>query len=406
MGKLTEGSADELEVPAGSRDVQAFDDALPGFGIRKFAKGHASYFVKYNVGRQQRRKTLGRVVRGNLRAMRLEASAILAKARLGHDTVAIAKAAAAKTTVTLGAVIPRYLEARRGELRPKTYQEAERYLQRSWAPLHGMAIDEISRKDAVAVVDELERTGKVGADRARTALSALLAWGIDRGYLASNVTADIRPRAQNGARERVLNEPELVATWNACDGEDDFNRIVRLLLLTGQRRSEIGGLSWPEIDLDKRQLELPSERTKNGKPHIVCLSDEALTILSAVPRRPGRELLFGYSASGFAGWSKSKRALDARLPIMSPWRLHDLRRTFVTGANELGVAPHIVEHCINHTSGARGGVAGTYNKSELLPERRRAFDLWAAHIASLVSGKASKIVPLIRSQSIGIDAAE
>src|SRR5688572_3728651 len=112
MPKFTEGFADKLTVPPGARDVQAFDDELPGFGIRKFAKGHASYFVKFNVGRQQRRKTLGKVVRGNLKAMRLEASAILARARLGVDTVAVARAAAAKTPVTLGTLVPLYLAAR------------------------------------------------------------------------------------------------------------------------------------------------------------------------------------------------------------------------------------------------------------------------------------------------------
>ena len=96
MSKLTEGFADKLIVPAGARDVQVFDDELPGFGIRKFDSGKASYFVKFNVGRQQRRKTLGAVVRGNLKAMRLEASAILAKARLGMDVVADAKAAASR----------------------------------------------------------------------------------------------------------------------------------------------------------------------------------------------------------------------------------------------------------------------------------------------------------------------
>ena len=98
MAKFTEGFADKLRVPEGARDVQAFDDELPGFGIRKFASGKAAYFVKFTIGTQQRRKTLGRAVRGNLRAMRLEASAILAKARLGTDVVAIARADAARTS--------------------------------------------------------------------------------------------------------------------------------------------------------------------------------------------------------------------------------------------------------------------------------------------------------------------
>src|SRR5262245_30706807 len=177
MPKFTEGFADKLTVPPGARDVQVFDDELPGFGIRKFAKGHASYFVKYNVGRQQRRKTLGKVVRGNLKAMRLEASQVLAKARLGTDVVAVARAAAARSTATLGEIVPRYLDARQGDLRPKSHSEAKRYLEQSWAPLHTVAIDGITRQSIVGVVDTLERAnGRVAADRARVALSGLFSW--------------------------------------------------------------------------------------------------------------------------------------------------------------------------------------------------------------------------------------
>jgi hypothetical protein len=146
MAKFVEGFAGKLEVPAGAKDVQAFDDELPGFGIRKFASGAASYFVKYNVGTQQRRKTLGRVLKGNLKAMRLGASKILAQARLGTDLVAEAKAAG-KPITTLGQVIPLYLAAREKELRDKTYTEISRYLEKTWKPLHGRAIDDIGRRD-------------------------------------------------------------------------------------------------------------------------------------------------------------------------------------------------------------------------------------------------------------------
>ena len=104
----------------------------------------------------------------------------------------------------------------------------------------------------------------MSADRARVALSGLFSWAIDRGYLDSNPTPNIRARAQGGARERVLNEAELAAIWNACDGEDDFSRIVRLLILTGQRRAEIGHLAWPEINPEKRQIELPEAAPRMG----------------------------------------------------------------------------------------------------------------------------------------------
>ena len=114
-------------------------------------------FADRLVGQQQRRKTLGKVVRGNLKAMRLEASAILAKARLGTDVVAVARAAAAKNTATLGELVPKYLAARESELRPKSHFEATRYLGRSWAPLHALPVEAITRQNVVGIVDNLER---------------------------------------------------------------------------------------------------------------------------------------------------------------------------------------------------------------------------------------------------------
>ncbi|AHB49355.1 integrase [Hyphomicrobium nitrativorans NL23] len=421
MAKIVEGYADRLRVPAGARDVQVFDDDLPGFGIRKFASGKASYFVKYNVGAQQRRKTLGRAVRGNLKAMRLEASGILAKAHLGTDVVAVAKAAAAKNTATLGDLVPKYLDAREADLRLKSHFEVKRYLERSWRSLHRHPIDAITRQNVVLIVDQLaEASGKVAADRARMALSGLFGWAIDRGYLDSNPTLNVRARAQGTARSRVLTEAELVEVWNACL-DDDYGRIVRILMLTGQRRAEIGDLERGEADGDKRQIELPEHRTKNGRAHIVPLSDSAMDLLEAAGafEKDGRDLVFGYGAGGYGGWSKSKAELDARISearderakqtkskakVMPPWTLHDLRRSFVTHVSERGFAqPHVVEAIVNHVSGAKAGVAGIYNRASYLAEKRQALELWANHLKALVDGRSgSNVVPLTRDQGGGV----
>jgi integrase len=404
MPKFIEGLADKLQVPAGARDAQIFDDELPGFGIRKFSKGHASYFVKYNVGRQQRRKTLGKVVRGNLKAMRLEASGILAKARLGTDVVAVAKAAAAKNTATLGKLVPKYLDARESELRSKSMIEVTRYLERAWLPLHALPIDAITRQNVVSVVDELATSsGKVSADRARTALSALFGWAIDKGYLDANPTLNVRARATGGARERVLSEAELVEVWKACQDAGEFGAVVRLLILTGQRRTEIGDLAWSELDLGKRQIDLPERRTKNGRAHIVPLSDETVAILGALTRGD-RGLVFGRGAGGLSGWSAAKLLLDERLAEsrgepMPGWTIHDIRRSFVTHISECGIAqPHVVEAIVNHISGAKAGVAGVYNRASYLNEKRQALELWGAHVTALVEGRAGKIVPLRHAQ--------
>ena len=255
-----------------------------------------------------------------------------------------------------------------------------------------------------ALDDIASEQGEVAADRARTALSGLFGWAIDGGYCDVNPTLNIRPRTPKRARDRVLTESELVEVWRAA-GDSEYGTIVKLLMLTGQRRREIGDLGWSEIDLEKRQIELPAERTKAGRQHIIPLSEPAVAIIRTIGRRKGRDLVFGQRAGGFSGWSKAKAELDCRIACdrkkagvkdpMPPWRIHDLRRSFVTHVNESGFAqPHIVEAIVNHISGHLAGVAGVYNKALYLAERRQALVLWAEHVTGLVDGRGRTVVPL------------
>jgi integrase len=160
---------------------------------------------------------------------------------------------------------------------------------------------------------------------------------------------------------------------------------------------------------DKRQIDLPAGRTKNHRAHLVPLSDEALAILESIKQRKGRDFIFGRGAGGFSGWSKAKRELDTRIAAgrakagikkaMPGWRIHDLRRSFITHINERGFAqPHVVEAIVNHISGHLAGVAGTYNRAQYLAERRRALEVWGLHITNLLEASASKIVPFRKRQ--------
>ena len=422
MPKLIEGFADKLHVPPGKRDVLVFDDehkdAVPGFGIRKFASGKATYFIKYNVGGRQRKQSLGAVTRGNLKAMRLLASEVKARARLGQDLIAEKKAAEDKPKVaTLGQVVPGYLAVKKPDLRARSYLEVKRHLEKAWKPLHKHAVDAISRAEIVGIVDHVEHnSGPVAADRAKTSLSGLFAWAIADGYakdaqnrrlrLEANPCINIDARSAS-KRSRVLSEGELVEIWKACL-DDDYGRIIRLLILCGQRRTEIGSLAWPEVDLSKRQIDFPGVRTRNGKPHIVPLSDGALAILAHVNREGSRDYIFGRGTGGFSGWSKAKAELDARVQAarevadirkpMPAWVLHDLRRSFVTHINERGFAqPHVVKSIVNHISGHLAGVAGVYNKAQYLAERRQALALWGEHVNALVDGRQGTVVALKRA---------
>jgi hypothetical protein len=271
MATLSEEFAAKLVVPDDKKELLVFDDALPGFGLRKFASGKASWFVKFNVGSQQRKVTLGNALAPKSYAeAKKRAGKILSDARVGIDArPAIeerkAKASAGAEAATVGELVPRYLVAAEKRLSPGWLVDVKRYLERSWKPLHSKAAEAITRAQIVNVLDGIEEEqGATSADRARACLSAFFAWAIDRGHRStSNPVADIAKRATSGPRERVLSETELVAIWKACL-DDTYGRVVKLLILTAQRRTEIGGLMPSEVDLARREIALPGARTKTG----------------------------------------------------------------------------------------------------------------------------------------------
>jgi integrase len=377
-----------LKVPPGARDVQIFDDKLPGFGLRKFASGKASFFVKFNVGKQQRRMSLGVATASGLEDARAAAEKILAKARLGDDAQAAKKAERAKRASTLGSLIPQYLATRAADIAPSYFTATSRYLNEHWKPMHGCAIEAVERRDVVRVLDNIaDDCGKVAADRARAALSGFYAWAIDRSHADTTPVLHVKNRANGGGRDRVLSEDELAQVWRAAVGMGDYGVILRLLILTGQRKSEIGDLSWPEIDVQHKQIELPATRTKNKRAHIVPLSELAMAIINEVLRRNRRDFLFGGGSRGFQGWSRCKARLDEQLPKdMEPWCVHDLRRSVITHLNERGFAdPHVIEAIANHVSGHKAFVAGIYNRSAYAAQKRAGLDTWAAHVKKMVS---------------------
>ena len=235
-----------------------------------------------------------------------------------------------------------------------------------------------------------------------SALSGLFAWAIERGYVTGTPVLHIKRRAGTVSRERTLSPAELREVWRAATTVGgDYERIIKLLILTGQRKTEIGRLDWVEINeggaLGKR-IDLPGERTKNHQPHMVPLAEQAMGCLPA--KRNSTTMLFGRFDKGFSGWSKAKkeldmaildarRAADRKAKPMSHWVIHDLRRTFVTLIGDTGIAqPHVVEAIVNHVSGTKAGVAGVYNKALYWEERRKALDAWGRYVGGLVNAEA------------------
>jgi integrase len=228
-------------------------------------------------------------------------------------------------------------------------------------------------------------------------LAKFLSWCAGEGFIDTN-PAQFTNKNPEQSRDRVLADAELRTIWHALP-EGDYRDIVRLLLLTGQRKSEIGDLQRDEIDLDSAVITLPPARTKNRAKHTVPLSAPALEILKARMHEDGRGPVFGIGKGdrGFSGWSRCKARLDAAVQIKPPFVIHDLRRTVSTGLGNIGIAPHIIEQILNHQSGAKAGVSGVYNKSVYEPETRAALDRWANHLMTIVEGRESNITPLKRA---------
>jgi integrase len=291
---------------------------------------------------------------------------------------------------TLKALAEQYLAVKESEVRPRTLTETKRYLQESYfKPLHALPVDGVTRRDVAARVLIIGReNGQVAAARARNAISGMFAWAMENGLAEMNPTVGTaRPRVPP-SRSRVLSDAEILAIWRATEEPTDFNRIVRLLITTGQRRSEVGGIALGECNLDRAAWVLPARRAKNGREHEVPLGSLALQVLGSVPQVVGQDCLFGRTNRGFTTWALSKKALDARLgDQVRPWTLHDLRRTCATRLGDLGAEPHIIEALLNHQSGHKRGVAGVYNKSKYAAAVKAAVAMWNNHITALIEGR-------------------
>jgi integrase len=283
---------------------------------------------------------------------------------------------------TFGAELDRYLERKQSALKPRSMVEIERHLRVQCKSLHNLRLGEIDRRTIALTLADIEaESGPVTRNRARASLSAFFTWAIKEGLAEVNVVSGTAQANEGPSRERTLTQAELVQVLRALSADPGpFSDIVRLLILTGQRRDEIGGLKWSEIDLERNLIVFGAERIKNKRQHELPMSAQVRAILADYPRSGG-EFVWGRR---WSSWSRSKANLDGKLDGMAEWRLHDLRRTAATQMAELGVLPHIIGAVLNHVSGHRAGVAGIYNRARYADEMRLVLQRWADHIDGLM----------------------
>jgi integrase len=390
--KLTETAVAKLKLPPSKSETIVFDDDVAGLGLRLREGGSRTWVYQYKIGTQQRRISLGKFPAMPPAMARKTAAKLQAEVRLGNDPAAVKAEKQGRAAETFGAVLKTYLARRRGQIRDSSLTEVERHLSRNLAPLHSLPLAKVDRRTIAAQLARLtNEAGPIQTNRTRASLSKFLNWCLAEGLTETNATIGTNKNVEK-SRDRVLSNAELAAIWNALP-DNDYGAIVRLLILTAQRASEIADLRWSEINLERSVIVLPSSRTKNHRVHIVPLSPMARAILEARRQRDGRDFVFGIGEGGFSGWSKSKAHLDAALNI-APFVIHDIRRSVATGMAEIGIPPHIIEAVLNHVSGHKGGVAGIYNRATYETEKATALGRWGEHVAAIVEGRESKVTPL------------
>jgi len=380
------------------------NEAVKGFGVRR-QQGDPVYVIKFRIFGRQRFVTIGR--HGSPwtpEKARREARRLLGLVASGKDPQSEKAEARAKAADTFGKVAEAYLKYARRKQKPRSYSETERHLLTGWKPLHSASIFDLSRRHIAGRLAQIETEGgPTSAARARAAASAMFNWAIREGFeISANPVIGTNRPTEPKSRERVLTDAELAEIWAACR-DDDYGCIVKLLMLTGQRRDEVGGMHLSEIEMHKKLWTIPGPRTKNHREHRLPLSDIAVALIEAASRRTDRAFLFGAGPRrngdrprGFSGWSKAKANLDKKIlatrqatdpdATALSWRLHDLRRTCATVmADRLGVLPYIVEAVLNHVSGHKAGVAGVYNLANYEAQVRDALTEWSRHVISVVS---------------------
>jgi len=399
--KLTEKTVAGLKLPPGVDERLFSDDDLTGLSLRlrRGANGVArSWVYRYAIAGASRKVTFD-FAGHNLTAARKRAGDLQARLRLGHDPAQQRARTRADAEQTVVAALQTYLPQKRLTLRPRSYTEVERHLLTYWKPLHRLPLRTVTARDVNArYLAVAKDSGRTTATNSWRSLSAFFGWCLRQGLVERNPTLGVE-RFPDRKRDRVLSAAEIKMVWDATAGADDYSAVVRLLLLTGCRASEIAALTWDEIYSDR--IMLPPERTKNKRQHVIPLTITMRAILNGRERRPGKKHVFGrHHDRPFTGWGESKAALDARIKAagvtMKPWTNHDARRSFATGLGELGVEPHVIEAAINHASGFRHGVAGNYNHAKLERQVRQAFNLWDAHVREVVEGRVAgdRVVPL------------
>jgi len=404
-----------------------WDEKLAGFGLKVTPAGSKVYVyqyrmaapgmadrttpARYTIGKhgnltpeqaRKRAQELAAMVDAGIDPREAEADQRKAKDEAKHKAQERARL---ETDLAFSRMADLWLTAYEYELerRPSSIRQAKLVVENHLKPALGnKPIPHVDRADLQPIIDAVPVVQKAMRRTVFAYASILFGWAAKRGDIARNPLVDMAKPPAPKARDRVLTDDELAEVWSAVGQlADPWGPFYRLAILTGQRREEVAALRWSELHRETKEWAIPAERTKNGVAHIVPLSEAVVAELDDIAAGAWPRAGYVLTTTGrtpVSGLSKAKRALDAKVfelrqkaavngvqvEPMPAWRLHDLRRTLATGLQRLGVRFEVTEATLNHVSGAKGGVAGIYQRHDWKEEKRSALEAWARYVQSIV----------------------
>jgi integrase len=407
MAKSLTAKSVENAKPFASARREIPDGGCRGLYLIVQATGRKSWAVRYRFQGQPKKLTLDGGL--TLAAARKQAAVALHELAQGRDPAALKfearetaeKAAAERAADTVEQWAAHFIERHaKKKTRENTWRQTVHVFDDIVLPAwRGRVIHDIKRRDIIELIESVAEDRPIMANRVHAHLSKFFNWLCERDVIAASPCAGVKRPSAETARDRILSDAELKALWLACgDIGDPAGACIKILLLTGQRRSEVAGMRRGEINGDVWTL--APERTKNKQRHDVPLAAQAVSIIEGMPRIAGGDHVF--TTSGWAPLShfdRIKDELDARMQQRTPWVVHDLRRTVASGMAKLGVRLPVIEKCLNHASGSFRGIVGVYQRHDFAAEKRDALQRWADHIDAIVRGEPAGKVVSLRSRS-------
>jgi integrase len=354
-------------LPAPSSGQVTYWDAGSPLGLRVSQGGSKTFIVLIGSGK---RKTIGRYPTISLQQARDAARRIVAEKTLGIVH---------KQSLSFDDAVSLFLSSSEQRNKPRTVADYRAHINRHFK-FGSRRLSDITTADISNIIDRLKAT-PTEQNHAHTTLSILLKWAVRRGYIERSPMERLQLPARLIPRSRILSDDELRAVYLAA-GSPVFGSIVRLCILLGQRRSEIGSLRWDWIDRKARTIAFPAEVIKNNRVHVIPYEGMVEEIFASIPVLsehlfPGRD-----GNATFQGWSKSKRVLDLNSGVKD-WTLHDLRRVFSTRVAAYAL-PHVLERILNHSAGQISGVARIYNQFQYMTEMREALQKWESRLLTIL----------------------